>query len=159
MPRLIAAPLVVLLALFTGCASSGAGAPPPSDTAALVNAETFANYLRDEGLFLEGPEYTSTTSYLDASSLTGSILTFLVSTGVSGEASPIIIFPFRDAATAEANVFAIAESRATPGIGGQQARPRDKRVYQNGRLVVTYYGRDSSVRAALRGALGAPARR
>ncbi len=150
--------LVLSLFIIAGCASTeGSGASV--DPLVLSNGDTFANYLRDEGLLLEGPEYTSTLSFLDASILTGPVLGYLVSAGVSGDQSVVQIFPFRDEATAQANVFPIAEARAAPGIGGQRFTPRDKRTYQNGALVVVYYGRDATVRGSLRRALGPVKRR
>ena len=71
----------------------------------------------------------------------------------------MVIYPFRSAELAEENVFRIAENRQAPGIGGQRFESRNKRTYQNGGLVVVYYGTDATVRSSLRGALGAAKRR
>ena len=154
-------PLAVLLAALPlhGCVASGAGGGPTADPAVLTSTDVFADYLRGNGIVVGPPSYSSTSSYLDLSTLNGSITSHLVRVGASGEESAIVIYPFVSPEAAEANIFGIAEDRAAPGIGGQRFVPRDKEVYQNGALVVVYYGRDASIRGTLRNALGPVKRR
>ena len=158
-------PFIVLAAAtvvtpLSGCASSTAGsATPAANPAVLTSVDMFVDYLRRNGIVVGNPEYTSTSTYLENSALNGSITSYQVRVGASGEQSIITIYPFVSPEMAEASVFRIAEDRAAPGEGGQRFTPRDKQTYQNGSLVVVYYGRDSSIRGTLRDALGPVKRR
>ena len=156
--RLPLAGLFVALSPLVGCASPGASTAT-ADPAVLTSVDQFVDYLRREGVVVSSPEYSSTSNFIENTALNGSVTSYLVRFGASGEESVVIIYPFVSPEAAENNVFPIAEDRAIPGIGGRRFEPRDKQTYQNGSLVVVYYGRDSSIRSTLRNALGLAKRR
>ena len=154
MPSARATLFALSLLMISGCIASGTSGFEP-DSPVLADAEAFAAYLSDEGLRLEGPEYYSTATPFGSDILSGPILTYDVSSGVvnstvQGEQGVLRIYPFTNAGSAEASVFPISGG---PSIGTRRW------TYQNGRLVVVYYGRDASVRGVLQQALGRVHRR